>query len=122
MKPRHLRAVRDGLVVAGLAYLGWRFLVLAPQDRHLGADAWAYWLLDRHAPYSLPNGICGAFLYPPPAVRLFQPVALLSWPQFWLLWTGVLVGTAIWLGGRRALWVLAFPPVALELYYANVNL
>ncbi len=34
----------------------------------------------------------------------------------------MLVATAIWLGGRRALWVLAFPPVALELYYGNVNL
>ena len=33
---------------------------------------------------------------------------------------GVLVATALWLGGRRALWVLAFPPVALELYYGNV--
>jgi hypothetical protein len=28
----------------------------------------------------------------------------------------------VWLGGRRWLWVLAFPPVALELYHGNVHL
>ena len=121
--PRPLqRGLRDGLVVAGLAYLAWRFVVLAPQDGHVGADAWAYWLLDPSAPYSLPNGSYGAFLYPPPMVRLFEPASLLSWPQFWLLWTAVLVATAVWLGGRRLLWVLAFPPVAIELYFGNVNL
>jgi hypothetical protein len=122
MKAGQRRAIRDGLVVAGLVYLAWRFLILAPQDGHVGADAWAYWFLNPAAPYSLPNGLYGAFLYPPPMVRLFSPSSLLSWPQFWLVWTGVLVATAIWLGGHRALWVLAFPPVALELYYGNVNL
>jgi hypothetical protein len=122
VRPAYRRAIRDGLVVAGLVYLAWRFLVLASQDGHVGADAWAYWLVDPSAPYALPNGLYGAFLYPPPAVRLFAPAALLSWPQFWLVWTGILVATAIWLGGRRWLWVLAFPPVALELYYGNVNL
>jgi hypothetical protein len=33
-----------------------------------------------------------------------------------------LVATALWLGGRRWLWVLAFPPVALELYHGNIHL
>ena len=118
-----MRAVVDGLTVAGLAYLAWRFIVIAPVERTVGGDAWAYWLLDPSHPYSLPNGVYGAFLYPPPAVRLFAPASILSWPQFWLLWTGVLVATAIWLGGRRrGLLVLAFPPVALELYFGNVNL
>ena len=122
MRPAWRRAICDGLVVAGLVYLGWRFLVLAPMDGHVGADAFAYWFLHPAAPYALPNGVYGAFLYPPPAVRFFAPAAIVSWPQFWLVWTGVLVATAVWLGGRRALWVLAFPPVALELYYGNVNL
>lgn len=122
MRPVYRRAIRDGLVVAGIVYLAWRFLVLAPQNGHVGADAWAYWVLSPASPYALPNGVYGAFLYPPPAVRLFAPATLLSWPQFWLVWTGILVATAIWLGGRRWLWVLAFPPVALELYYGNVNL
>ena len=34
----------------------------------------------------------------------------------------MLLATAIWLGGRRALIVLAFPPVIIELYHGNVNL
>jgi hypothetical protein len=114
--------VRDGLTLAGLAYLAYRFVIVGPAEGTMGADAWAYWLLDANHPYSLPNGVYGAFLYPPPMVRVFSPASLLSWPQFWLLWTSVLVGTAVWLGGRRALFVLAFPPVALELYFGNVNL
>jgi hypothetical protein len=119
---RYWRPVRDGLVLAGLAYLVFRFVVIAPADGYLGGDAWAYWSVDPANPYSLSNGLFGAFLYSPPMVRAFAPAALLSWPQFWLIWTAILVGTAIWLGGRRALFVLAFPPVALELYYGNVNL
>ena len=120
--PRRRRALRDGLVVAGLGYLVYRFLVIAPADGHVGFDAFAYWALDPAAPYTRPNSVLGAFLYPPPMVRLFQPAALLEWAQFWFAWTALLVGTAVWLGGRRALLVLAFPPVALELYYGNVNL
>jgi hypothetical protein len=120
--PVYGRALRHGLVVAGLFYLVYRFVVIVPQTGTLGADAFAYWNLDPEHPYTLPNSEIGAFLYPPPMVRLFAPAALLSWPQFWLLWTAVMVATAIWLGWRRALLVFAFPPVALELHYGNVNL
>jgi hypothetical protein len=34
----------------------------------------------------------------------------------------VLVGTVVWLGGRRTLLLLAFPFVALELYHGNIHL
>lgn len=122
LKPLHRRALRDGLVLAGLVYLVWRFAVLGPQDGRVGYDAIAYWVFDPNHPYSLANGKVGAFLYSPPIARLFAPFAILSWPQFWLLWTGLLAGTAIWLGWRRALLVVAFPPVALELYFGNINL
>jgi Glycosyltransferase family 87 len=120
--PLQRRALRDGLVVAGLVYLAFRFLVIAPQAGTVGGDAFAYWQLDIERPYAQPNGEIGAFLYPPPLARLFAPAALLSWPQFWFGWTALLVGTCIWLGWRRTLLILAFPPVALELYYGNVNL
>jgi hypothetical protein len=122
LTPLHRRALRDGLVIAGLVYLAYRFLVIAPGEGTVGGDAFAYWHLNVEHPYAQPNGEIGAFLYPPPMVRLFAPAALLSWPQFWFLWTGVLVGTSIWLGWRRALFVFAFPPIALELQYGNVNL
>jgi hypothetical protein len=109
-------------VLAGLVYLAYRFVVIAPQARTVGGDAYAYWALDPARPYGQPNAEIGAFLYPPPMVRAFDLADLVSWPAFWLLWTSVLVGTAMWLGGRHALLVFAFPPVALELYYGNVNL
>ena len=89
------RPIRDGLVVAGLVYLAYQFVVLAPIEGTVGGDAFAYWNLDPTHPYGQPNGEIGAFLYPPPMVRAFAPFALLSWPQFWLLWTGVLVATCI---------------------------
>jgi hypothetical protein len=120
--PAHRRAIRDGLAVGGLVYLAYRFLVVAPQEGTVGGDAFAYWNLDPSHPYGLPNGEIGAFLYPPPIVHLFAPASLLSWPQFWFVWTAVLIATCIWLGWRRALLVFAFPPVALELQYGNVNL
>jgi hypothetical protein len=122
LKPAYRRAARDGLIVAGLGYFLIRFGVLAPLDGHVGFDAFAYWSLDPSRPYDLPNSALGAFLYSPPLVRVFAPAALLSWTQFWFLWTAVLLATVLWLGGRRAAWLLAFPPVALELYYGNINL
>jgi hypothetical protein len=122
LSPAQRRAIRDGVALAGLAYFAWLFLVNIWVERNLGADATAYWLLDPAHPYEVPAGVFGAFVYPPPMVRVFAPAAMLSWPQFWLLWMAVLVATVIWLGGRRTLLVLAFPAVALELYYANINL
>jgi hypothetical protein len=122
MNPLYRRAAADGLILAGLVYLVWRWVIIGPQDGHVGADAYAYWAVDQAAPYTLSNAQLGAFLYPPPMLRLFAPFALLTWPQFWLLWTALLVATAMWLGGRRTLLVLAFPPIALELYYGNINL
>jgi hypothetical protein len=116
------RAIRDGLAVAGLVYLGWRFLVLGPQDGYVGADAFAYWALDPSHPYGLPTSSFGAFVYPPPMTRVFALAGGLEWVDFWWLWSAVLVATTLWLGWRRTLLVLAFPPVALELYYGNVDL
>lgn len=116
------RAIRDGLIVAGLLF-GIAILVVgAPARQTLGADAYAYWGMNIEHPYTQSLGAIGAFLYSPVIARLFAPVALLPWPVFWWLWLALLVGTVIWLGGSRVLWLLAFPPVLIELYYGNVNL
>lgn len=116
------RALRDGLVVAGLLFAGYLFLVVAPGAGTVGFDAFAYWSVDPTEPYDRVAGQLGAFTYTPVAVRLFAPAALGSWPDFWFAWTAVLLGTVAWLGGRRSILVVAFPPVALELYHGNVHL
>ena len=117
-----LRALRDGAVVAGLLFGAYLFLVVAPQARTFGFDALAYWVNPISDPYRLITGTLGAFLYSPVAARLFAPAAMLPWLTFLWFWTALLLGTAVWLGGRRWLWVLAFPPVALELYHGNIHL
>ncbi len=109
-------------VVLGLAFLAYCFLVTAPRQGTVGADAFAYWSVQLPHPYALPVGDLGAFTYSPPMALLFHLVSGAPWWVFLWLWMAVLVGTAVWLGGRRALLVLAFPPVVMELYYGNVNL
>ena len=116
------RALRDGLAVAGLLFAAYLLLIVAPVAGTVGFDAFAYWSVDLDDPYHLVAGELGAFPYTPIAARLFAPAGLLPWPAFWWLWTAILVATAIWLGWRRAILVLAFPPVALELYHGNVHL
>ena len=118
----HQRALRDGLAIAGLLFAAYLFVIVAPTAQTVGFDAFAYWSVNLDHPYARVAGELGAFPYTPIAARLFAPVAGLSWPAFWWLWSMVLVGTVIWLGWRQALLVLAFPPVAFELYHGNVHL
>ena len=116
------RALRDGLVLAGLLAGGYLFVVVAPQAKTVGFDAFAYWSVSIEDPYATHIGGLGAFLYTPVMARVFAPASNLAWPTFLWLWLATLLATAVWLGGRRWLWVLAFPPVALELYHGNVHL
>lgn len=118
------RALRDGAVVAGLLFAAYLFAVVAPNVGTFGFDAYAYWAVNPVDPYRTAVGGLAAFNYSPPIAWLFAPASLLSWYAFLWLWTGILVGTVIWLGGRgrRVIWLLAFPPVALELYHGNVHL
>ena len=116
------RALRDGLGLAGLAFAAYLFLVVAPKAGTFGFDAFAYWALDSADPYTVPAGTFGAFTYTPVIAILFAPFGQLQWTTFLWLWTSVLVATVIWLGWRSALFVLAFPPVALDLYHGNIHL
>ena len=119
------RAARDGAIVAGLLFAGYLFLVLAPRAGTFGFDAFAYWSLDLADPYARTAGALGAFTYSPVIARLFAPFSMLAFWQFLLLWSGLLVGTAAWLGlgsVRSVLAVFAFPAVALEIYHGNVHL
>jgi hypothetical protein len=119
---RRRRPLTDGLVLAGLAFAGYLFAVVAPRVGTVGFDAFAYWAVDPANPYERTAGALGAFTYSPVAARLFSLVGGLAFWQFLWVWEAVLVATALWLGGRRWLSLLAFPPVALELYHGNVHL
>ena len=120
-----IRAARDGAIVAGLLFAGYLFLVVAPAAGTFGFDAFAYWSVNLADPYARTAGALGAFTYSPVIARLFAPFSMLAFWQYLLLWDGLLVGTAIWLGSgsfRSVLAVFAFPAVALELYHGNVHL
>ncbi len=117
------RALRDGLVLSGLLFTVYLFGVVAPQTKTFGFDALSYWIYSIDDPYAITHGTMGSFVYSPIAARLFSPTSLLPWWTFLWLWSAVLVGTVLWLGGRRWwLALLAFPPVAFELYHGNVHL
>jgi hypothetical protein len=118
------RAVRDGAVVAGLLFTGYLFAVVAPQQATVGFDAFGYWSVDPAHPYQAAVGGLSAFNYSPAIARLFGLFSNLDWYAFLWTWLAILVGTVIWLGGRgpKVIWLLAFPPVALELYHANIHL
>jgi Glycosyltransferase family 87 len=118
------RALRDGAVIAGLLFLAYLFVIVAPVAGTFGYDAFAYWAVDPNAPYTVGVGGLGAFNYSPPIARLFGPFGLVSWDSFLWVWSALLIGNLIWLGGRgvRVFWLLALPPVALELYHGNVHL
>jgi hypothetical protein len=117
------RALRDGAIVAGLLFFAYLFAVVAPQAKTVGFDALSYWIYSIDDPYRITHGTMGSFVYSPVAARLFQLDSLVPFWQFVWLWSGVLLATALWLGGRRRwLWVLALPPVALELYHGNIQL
>lgn len=116
------RAVEHGLILAGLLFAGYLFFVVAPGAGTVGFDAYAYWAVDLEDPYRQTAGALGAFTYSPLVARLFAPAQILDFWQFFWLWESVLLATLFWLGGRRSLSLLAFPPVALELYHGNVHL
>ncbi|MBI3746444.1 MAG: DUF2029 domain-containing protein [Chloroflexi bacterium] len=117
-----IRALRDGLVVAGLLFGVYLFVVVAPAARTFGFDAMSYWGYDPNNPYRLVHGSLGSFVYSPVIAWAFEPFTRLRWIDFLWLWTALLVGSLIWLGGRSFLLLLAFPPVALELYHGNVHI
>jgi hypothetical protein len=120
-----IRAVRDGLLVAGWLTSGFVLLVIPEIGRSLGYDVFAYWALDLDQPYARSMAgqyALGGFRYAPPIGFLLTPLGLAPWWIALWLWLGLLVGLIVFLGGRWTPALLALPPVALELYHGNVHL
>jgi hypothetical protein len=67
-----------------------------------------------------------AYWYPPVLAQVLVPVALVVPPQvFGIAWTAMQLACLWWLAGRNvlvALALIAFPPVAVEVWSGNVHL
>jgi hypothetical protein len=111
--------MRDGFLLAGLVYVA---LILAGVVEH-GPDALAYWVNRLPDPYAAGGyGSEAGFYYSPAVAQLVAPLTLLPWPVFHALVIAGSLGALWWMLGRWAALALLFPPVAIELYSANVNL
>jgi hypothetical protein len=113
-----------GSIIAGLLFLAYIFLVVAPREGIFGMDAWAYWSVQQPDVYAVPLSGLGSFPYSPPAALVADAFGALPWTTFLWLWTALLVATLVFIGGSGA-WILAafaFPPVALELLYGNIHI
>lgn len=121
---RYARAIGHGLVLGGWIVLGFIFLVLAPRVQSFGIDALAYWMVEVPDAYAIPHRVAGSFPYSPPAAIVASTFSTVSLWSFLWLWTALLVGSLIWIGGSLG-WIvaaLAIPFVALELYHGNIHI
>jgi hypothetical protein len=116
-RPVLVRALRDGLSIAGVLLL----LVVFTTGGSPGYDFYAYWSVDPADPYAVKEGF-GAFHYAPPLVWLAGPLKLVPWPLAYWLWFALLFAVLVWLARDWSLAWLAFPPVAVELYHGNIHL
>jgi hypothetical protein len=122
--PAHRRAARHALTVVGALALP--YIIFINQVRSTwGFDAYAYWAIDLADLYgrSFQNTSgYGAFRYTPAIGQLFSIFGAVPWEVFFAGWFTAMVIALIWMTGRNALLLVAFPPLALELYHANVHL
>lgn len=92
MTPQRVRAIRHGLIVAGIAILGfvlvqaWRTATTSSSGE--AYDAFAYWEAARQAdPYARPVlGAPVAYYYSPAFLQVFGPFLALSFPAFLAIW------------------------------------
>jgi Glycosyltransferase family 87 len=116
-------ATIGGILLLVVAVTRWA----TPSDEH------AYWLAAHRlldgAPLYDPSATPVtpyAYWYPPVVAQVLAPVALVL-PSLWFTaaWTILLLGCLLWLADRQilvALAIVAFPPVAVELWFRNVHL
>ena len=122
--PNRLRAARVALTVVGLFALP--YIVFINRETSLfGFDAHAYWNVDLANLYGSATSNTSdldAFRYTPAAGQTFAVFHVLPWEVFFTLWFAAMIAALVWLTGRAWLVLLAFPPVALELFHGNIHL
>lgn len=111
--------LRDAFLIAGPTYVALIALGLVGG----GPDGIAYWQNRLPQPYA-EGGYGGeaAFYYSPAFAQVIAPFTALPWPVFHALLIAANLGALWWMLGRWSAVALLFPPVAIELYSANINL
>jgi hypothetical protein len=124
-------AVLPGVLIAGLVFV---IAIVIPATRNaklVAYDAHAYYQAAAlQDPYraTIQGGFDAVgglyeFKYPPPLAQALAPVrAVLTWPEFLAIWSALLFGVFVVMGGRWALPLLVFPPLLGELWLGNINL
>jgi hypothetical protein len=111
--------LRDGFLLAGIGYVGLILIGIVGG----GPDGLAYWVNRLPNPYAAGGyGSEAGFYYSPAVAQFTAPFTILPWPAFHALLVAASLGSLWWMLGRWAALALLFPPVAIELYSANVNL
>ncbi len=120
---RWRRLLYHGAVVVGLVFAAYLFLVSEAQKGSAAYDVAAYYTFNLSNPYPGTSvGDLGFFGYTPPIALILAPFHALPWLTFVTVWYMVLFACVAWLGRSSFLAVLAFPPVAIDLYHGNIHL
>ena len=130
--PQQRRAIRDGLIIAGLIFNATVLVFWLPRlYLWIDAEAWAHInLSDLYGPGIATSASgpfqadIGKFNYSPVIAWVLAPATWLTWEALIAVYLA-LSGVALvaMLGAKRALlFVLAFPPVLLELLNGNIHL
>jgi Glycosyltransferase family 87 len=116
------RTALHSAILAGLIFAAYLFTVVAIQKGAVAYDVVAYWHIDLANPYHGTIGALGFFAYSPPIALVLAPFGALPWIVFVTGWYLLLAASLVYLGGSQTLMLLAFPPVAIELYEGNIHL
>lgn len=109
----------DAYVLASVAYV----VLVAVGVVEAGVDARAYWLARLPDPYAASvYGELNAFYYTPVVAQFLAPFTALPWPVFHALIAALNLAALGWLLRRWAIVGVLLPPVAIELWAANINL
>jgi len=117
------RAIRDGLLLAGLIFNATLVVFWLPR-LDLWIDARAWWtinLADLYGPGEQSLALVGAFRYSPAAAWLFLPATWLSWEALVVAYLALsTLALAAMVGRWTPILIVAFPPVLLELVNGNI--
>jgi len=124
MTPTRRRALRDGLIVAGVIFNATLLLIWGPR-LYWFIDAIAWWQINLANLYGGMHdpGLIGAFRYAPVIAWLFVPASWVAWSVLIAAYLALnALALAVMTGRRAILFVLAFPPVLLELVNGNISI